>query len=50
MGTLLLAKVRGWKVQWPGAVWRAPLCLRKDVEQLLETFKPGQHISTKLGP
>lgn len=44
VGTLLLAKVRGWKVQWPGAVWRAPLCLRKDVDQLLETFKPGQHM------
>ena len=38
---MLLAKVRGFKVQWPAAVWRAALCMRKDMEQLLETFKMG---------
>ena len=38
---MLLAKVRGFKVQWPAAVWRATLCMRKDMEQLLETFKTG---------
>ena len=37
----MLAKVRGWQCQWPVAVWSLKLCLRKDMEQILESHKPG---------
>ena len=40
-GTQMLAKVRGWPCQWPVAVWSLKLCLRKDMEQVLESHKPG---------
>ena len=38
----MLAKVRGWQCQWPVAVWSMKLCLRKDMEQVLDSHKPGQ--------
>ena len=37
----MLAKVRGWQCRWPVAVWSMKLCLRKDLEQVLESYKPG---------
>lgn len=37
----MLAKVRGWQCQWPVAVWSLKLCLQKDMEQVLESHKPG---------
>ena len=41
VGTAVLAKVQGWKVQWPAAVWSVGLCLRMDMEQLLDSYRPG---------
>ena len=41
IGTAVLAKVQGWKVHWPAAVWSVGLCLRLDMEQLLESYRPG---------
>ena len=40
-GTQMLGKVRGWQCQWPVAIWSMRLCLRKDLEQVLESHKPG---------
>ena len=40
-GTQMLAKVRGWQCRWPVSVWSLKLCLRKDMEQILESHKPG---------
>ena len=37
----MLAKVRGWQCRWPVAVWSMKLCLRKDLEQVLDSHKPG---------
>ena len=42
----MLAKVRGWQCRWPVSVWSLKLCLRKDMEQILESHKPGGPIST----
>jgi hypothetical protein len=44
-GTQMLGKVRGWQCQWPVAIWSMRLCLRKDLEQVLETHKPGALIN-----
>ena len=41
VGTQLLAKVRGWKCHWPAVVWNLRLCLLKDMNQLLESYKEG---------
>lgn len=41
VGTQLLAKVRGWKCHWPAVVWNVRLCLLKDMNQLLESYKEG---------
>lgn len=41
----MLAKVRGWQCQWPVAMWSMRLCLRKDLEQVLESHKPGGSFS-----
>ena len=41
-GTQMLAKVRGWQCKWPVVVWSMKLCLRKDLEQVLESHKPGR--------
>ena len=41
----MLAKVRGWQCRWPVAVWSMKLCLRKDLEQVLESHKPGERAS-----
>ncbi len=45
----MLAKVRGWQCQWPVAVWSLKLCLRKDMEQILESHKPGEPHTTHDG-
>lgn len=45
----VLAKVRGWKCQWPAVVWSLKLCLRKDMEQLLESHKEGAAFPIFLG-
>ncbi|CAL8470267.1 g9809 [Coccomyxa elongata] len=42
VGTQLLAKVRGWKCHWPAVVWNVRLCLLKDMNQLLESYKQGR--------
>ena len=48
-GTQMLGKVRGWQCQWPVAIWSMRLCLRKDLEQVLESHKPGDsHLSWQL--
>ena len=44
----MLAKVRGWQCQWPVAVWSLKLCLRKDMEQILESHKPGGSPGSRL--
>lgn len=41
----MLAKVRGWQCKWPVVVWSMKLCLRKDLEQVLESHKPGGSVT-----
>ena len=43
----MLAKVRGWQCRWPVVVWSMRLCLRKDLEQVLESHKPGRRASCR---
>ena len=42
-GTQLWVKLRGM-CHWPVVMWSLDLCMKKDMPQLLTSFKPGNNL------